>query len=194
MELLTVVTHVASSATRHGFSLPCPIARWRPTAPFCSSFPRADFPSSRIRSARSRWAGRSMRSTGSAFDLGMVGLVQFIPERTAGFRRRTCRRSLRPQARGADLPIRRGADGGVSGLGHLRRMAEPRANFRGHGGLRHRHRIRKSGRGGLLPGVAPEGMMQKATAVSTAAWQVATISGPALGGLAYAAAPARPMP
>jgi MFS family permease len=37
----------------------------------------------------------------------------------------------------------------------------------------------------LLPGVAPEGMLQKATATATAAFQVATISGPAFGGLAY---------
>ena len=44
----------------------------------------------------------------------------------------------------------------------------------------------------LLPGVAPEGLMQQGTAVSTAVWQVATISGPALGGLAYAAAPGAP--
>jgi hypothetical protein len=35
-------------------------------------------------------------------------------------------------------------------------------------------------------------MMQKATAVSTAAWQVATITGPALGGIAYAVAPGAP--
>jgi MFS family permease len=44
----------------------------------------------------------------------------------------------------------------------------------------------------LLPNVAPEGMLQRATATSTAAFQVATISGPALGGFAYifgAAAP-----
>jgi MFS family permease len=44
----------------------------------------------------------------------------------------------------------------------------------------------------LLPAVAPEGMMQRATAVSTAAWQVATIAGPALGGLAYAFSPGAP--
>jgi MFS family permease len=44
----------------------------------------------------------------------------------------------------------------------------------------------------LLPAVAPEGMMQKSTAVSTAAWQVATISGPALGGLAYSVDPGVP--
>jgi MFS family permease len=44
----------------------------------------------------------------------------------------------------------------------------------------------------LLPNVAPEGMLQRATATATAAFQVATISGPALGGFAYifgAAAP-----
>ena len=39
----------------------------------------------------------------------------------------------------------------------------------------------------LLPGVAPAGMLQRATALSTAAFQVAMISGPALGGLAYLA-------
>jgi MFS family permease len=44
----------------------------------------------------------------------------------------------------------------------------------------------------LLPNVAPAGMLQRATATSTATLQVATISGPALGGFAYifgAAAP-----
>ncbi len=44
----------------------------------------------------------------------------------------------------------------------------------------------------LLPGVAPEGMLQRATALSTAAFQAAMISGPALGGLAYAVAPGVP--
>lgn len=44
----------------------------------------------------------------------------------------------------------------------------------------------------LLPGVAPEGMVQKATALSTAAFQVAMVSGPALGGLAYAMAAGAP--
>jgi MFS family permease len=44
----------------------------------------------------------------------------------------------------------------------------------------------------LLPGVAPAGMLQKATALSTGGFQVAMISGPALGGLAYAVAPGAP--
>jgi len=44
----------------------------------------------------------------------------------------------------------------------------------------------------LLPGVTPEGMLQKGTALSTAVFQVAMISGPALGGLAYVVAPGAP--
>jgi hypothetical protein len=35
-------------------------------------------------------------------------------------------------------------------------------------------------------------MLQKCTALSTGVWQVAAISGPALGGLAYAVAPGAP--
>lgn len=41
----------------------------------------------------------------------------------------------------------------------------------------------------MLPAVAPEGMLQKGTALFTGAFQVAMIGGPALGGLAYALSP-----
>ena len=41
----------------------------------------------------------------------------------------------------------------------------------------------------LLPAIAPQGSLQRATAVSSGAAQVATITGPALGGFAYAVAP-----
>jgi MFS family permease len=44
----------------------------------------------------------------------------------------------------------------------------------------------------LLPAVTPDGMLQKGTALFTVAFQVAMISGPALGGLAYAVTPAAP--
>lgn len=44
----------------------------------------------------------------------------------------------------------------------------------------------------LLTGVTPEGMLQKGTALSSAAFQLAVISGPALGGLAYAVSPGVP--
>ncbi len=42
----------------------------------------------------------------------------------------------------------------------------------------------------LLPLIAPQGSLQRATALSSGATQVATIAGPALGGLAYAVSPA----
>jgi MFS family permease len=44
----------------------------------------------------------------------------------------------------------------------------------------------------LLPGVAPDGMLQKGTALSTGMFQVAMISGPALGGLTYTLSPSAP--
>jgi MFS family permease len=42
----------------------------------------------------------------------------------------------------------------------------------------------------LLPLIAPQGSLQRATAMSSGAAQIATIAGPALGGLAYAVSPA----
>ncbi len=44
----------------------------------------------------------------------------------------------------------------------------------------------------LLPLIAPKGSVQRATAISSGAAQVATITGPALGGLAYVFAPSLP--
>jgi MFS family permease len=44
----------------------------------------------------------------------------------------------------------------------------------------------------LLPGVVPEGEVQRGTAVSTGAAQIVTITGPAIGGFAYAVAPSLP--
>jgi MFS family permease len=44
----------------------------------------------------------------------------------------------------------------------------------------------------LLPLIAPKGSLQRATALSSGAAQVATITGPALGGFAYAVAPGLP--
>jgi MFS family permease len=44
----------------------------------------------------------------------------------------------------------------------------------------------------LLPAVVPPGMLQRGTALSTGVFQVAMISGPALGGFAYALSPGLP--
>jgi MFS family permease len=44
----------------------------------------------------------------------------------------------------------------------------------------------------LLPGVTPEGLLQKGTALSSGVFQVAMVSGPALGGVIYAFGPEVP--
>ena len=44
----------------------------------------------------------------------------------------------------------------------------------------------------LLPAVTSEAQLQRGTALSTGAWQFAAITGPAVGGLLYALAPAAP--
>src|SRR6202795_592554 len=44
----------------------------------------------------------------------------------------------------------------------------------------------------LLPLITPQGSLQRATAISSGAAQIATITGPALGGLAYAVMPSMP--
>src|ERR1700712_640861 len=44
----------------------------------------------------------------------------------------------------------------------------------------------------LLPAVAPQGTLQRATAITSGVAQIATITGPALGGFAYAATPCLP--
>ena len=86
--------------------------------------------------------------TGSAFDLGMVGLVQFLPTALAGVRRRPRRRPLRAQARHADLPARAGADGGVSRMGRLCRIADGAADLHRDRRAGNGHRVRESGGGG----------------------------------------------
>jgi MFS family permease len=130
--------------------------------------------------------------TGSAFDLGLVGLVQFIPSALLVFAAghvadRYDRRRVTQICQFAEaLTAAFLAWGTFGGWLSLPQIFAAMAIF----GVAVAFESPASA--ALLPGVAPEGMMQKATAVSTAAWQVATICGPALGGLAYAAAPGAP--
>jgi MFS family permease len=130
--------------------------------------------------------------TGSAFDLGMVGLVQFLPTGILVFvaghaadrydRRRVVQVCQIAQGLAAAF-LAWGTFGGwitvaeifavVAVFGTATAFESPAA-------------------AALLPAVVPPGMLQRATAVSTGAFQIATITGPALGGGAYALAPAAP--
>src|SRR3984957_930334 len=130
--------------------------------------------------------------THSAFDLGMVGLVQFIPSAlmviAAGHvadrydRQRVAQICQFVQALTAAFL----AWGTFAGWLSLAQIFAAMALF----GVA--TAFENPAAAALLPGVAPEGMLQKGTAVYSATWQIATISGPALGGLAYAAAPSVP--
>ncbi len=130
--------------------------------------------------------------TGSAFALGMVGLVQFIPTALLMFvagqtadryeRKRVAQACQVVEALTAAF-LAWGTWGGwltvpqifiaMAVIGTAGAFESPTA-------------------AALLPAVAPQGTLQRATAITSGAGQVATITGPALGGFAYAGAPYLP--
>src|SRR6201995_258132 len=130
--------------------------------------------------------------TGSAFDLGMVGLVQFLPTALLVFvaghaadrfeRKRVVQLCQLAEAATA-LFLCWGSYGGWLSEVHIFV-----ATFvLGMAGAFESPTI-----AALLPLIAPKGSLQRATALSSAAAQVATITGPALGGIVYAFAPGLP--
>ena len=127
--------------------------------------------------------------TGSAFDLGMVGLVQFLPTALLVFvaghaadryeRKRVVQLcQLAEAATALYLAV-------STYLGAVGEMQIFVATFvLGIAGA-----FESPTTAALLPLIAPQGSLQRATAISSGAAQVATITGPALGGFAYAIAP-----
>jgi MFS family permease len=130
--------------------------------------------------------------TGSAFDLGMVGLVQFLPTALLVFvaghaadkfeRKRVVQLCQLAEALTAVFLC------WGSYAGWLNEVHIFIATFvLGMAGA-----FESPTLAALLPLIAPQGSLQRATALSSAAAQVATITGPALGGFAYAVAPGLP--
>ncbi|CAL76708.1 conserved hypothetical protein; putative membrane protein; putative permease of the major facilitator superfamily [Bradyrhizobium sp. ORS 278] len=130
--------------------------------------------------------------TGRAFDLGMVGLIQFLPTGLLVFvagsaadrfpRKRVVQLCQLAEALTA-LYLCWGAYAGQ--LGELQLFA---ATFvLGIAGA-----FESPATAALLPLIAPEGTLQRASALSSGAAQLATIAGPAIGGFAYAVAPRLP--
>jgi MFS family permease len=130
--------------------------------------------------------------TGRAFDLGMVGLVQFLPTAllvlVAGhaadrFERKHVIQVCQVVEALAALFLAWGA--WASWLTELHIFV---ATFvLGTAGA-----FESPATAALLPLVAPTGTLQRATALSSGAIQIATITGPALGGFAYAVSPGLP--
>jgi MFS family permease len=130
--------------------------------------------------------------TGSAFDLGMVGLVQFLPTAILIFvaghaadryeRRRVMQLCQVAQALTA-IFLAWGAYAGWLTVLQI---------FIATGVLGTATAFESPTTAALLPLVAPQGSLQRATAISSGVGQLATITGPALGGIAYAVAPGLP--
>ncbi|MFO1104981.1 MAG: MFS transporter [Amaricoccus sp.] len=130
--------------------------------------------------------------TGSAFHLGLVGLVQFLPTAVLTFfaghaadrydRKRVVQICQIVQGLAAAY-LAWGTWEGWVGVEQIYLVV---AIF----GAATAFEAPASA--ALLPGVAPEGQLQRATALSTGIFQVAVISGPALGGFAYAVSPVLP--
>jgi MFS family permease len=130
--------------------------------------------------------------TSSAFDLGLVGLVQFIPTAVLVFAAghavdRYDRRRVAQMCQMAEgLTAAFLAWGSFAGWLTVPEIFSAVAVFGTATAFE------SPAAAALLPGVTPDGMVQKGTALSTGVLQLATISGPALGGLTYALAPGAP--
>ena len=130
--------------------------------------------------------------TSSALDLGFVGLAQFVPTAALIFiaghaaDRFDRRRIVQICQAAAGLTAAFLAWGSFAGWLNVPEI------FAAVAVLGAATAFESPASAALLPSVAPEGMLQKATATSTAAFQVATISGPALGGFAYVLGAAAP--
>lgn len=127
--------------------------------------------------------------TGSALALGMVGLVQFLPTALLVFvaghaadryeRKRVVQLCQLVEALTA-LSLAWGSYGGWLNQVHI---------FVATFVLGTAGAFESPATAALLPLIAPKGSLQRATALSSGAAQVATITGPALGGFLYAVAP-----
>jgi MFS family permease len=130
--------------------------------------------------------------TRSAFDLGMVGLVQFLPTAILVFvAGQTSDRYDRKRVIQACQAVEAAAAIFLAWGSYEDWLTVPQifatvALFGVAGAFE------SPATSALLPAVAPEGMLQKATALSTGVFQLAAITGPAIGGLAYGVSPALP--
>ena len=130
--------------------------------------------------------------THSAFALGMVGLVQFLPSALLMFAvghvadRYERKRVLQVCQLVQGLTALFLACGSIAGWLNVVEL------FAAIGILSAATAFENPTSAALLPGVTPEGMFQKGTALTTALSQMASISGPALGGLVYVLNPGAP--
>ncbi|MBX9711105.1 MAG: MFS transporter [Xanthobacteraceae bacterium] len=130
--------------------------------------------------------------TNSAFDLGMVGLVQFLPTAVLVF---VAGHAADRYDRRRVLQICQFTEGLIAvflAWGSYAGWLTAPQIFIAMALLGTATAFENPATAALLPNAAPMHMLQQATAVSTAATQLAIIGGPAIGGLTYAISPATP--
>ena len=130
--------------------------------------------------------------TNSAFALGMVGLVQFIPSALLVFAAGHAADRYDRKRVVQLCQIVEGLTAAFLAWGNFAGWLNVAEIFAALVVFGIATAFESPAAAALLPGVTPEGMLQKGTALSSAAFQVAVITGPALGGLAYAVAPGVP--
>ncbi len=130
--------------------------------------------------------------TSSPFDLGIVGLIQFLPSAILVFVAGHAADRYDRQRVVQICQIAEGLTAAFLAWGSFAGWLSVREIFVAVGIFGTATAFESPAVAALLPGVTPEGLLQKGTALSTAAFQVATICGPALGGLLYAVAPGAP--
>jgi MFS family permease len=130
--------------------------------------------------------------TGSAFDLGMVGLVQFLPTALLVFvAGHTADRFERIRVVQACQLLEALAALFLAVSTYAGTISEVQI-FAATFVLGIAGAFESPATAALLPLIAPQGSLQRATAISSGAAQIATITGPALGGFAFAFTPSMP--
>jgi len=130
--------------------------------------------------------------TDSAFDLGMVGLVQFLPIALLVF---IAGHAADRYDRRRVLQICQALEGLVAlflAWGTYAGWITVPQIFVAMAVLGTVTAFENPATAALLPNAAPDHMLQQATAISTAATQLAIIGGPAIGGMTYAVSPSVP--
>jgi MFS family permease len=130
--------------------------------------------------------------TNSAFDLGMVGLAQFLPTAILVF---VAGHAVDRYDRKRVLQVCQLIQGAVAfylAWGSFSGALTPTALFIAMGIFGTANAFENPASAAILPGVAPEGMLQRSTALSTGVNQFAMVTGPAVGGILYAIAPSMP--
>ena len=130
--------------------------------------------------------------TNSAFALGMVGLVQFIPSALLVFATGHAADRYDRKRVVQFCQIAEGSAAAFLAWGNYAGWLKVSEIFAAIAVVGIAKAFESPASSALLPGVVPEGMLQKGTAISSAAFQIAVITGPALGGFAYAVAPGVP--